>query len=528
MPATSYITRLFGGTLVVNVAPHGYGVTIGGNAVFVISGTLLIDSAIGRRSTASFQVLTDTSTHFQQYQQVQIFDQNGVLAFSGYIQNPKEQKPGFQDMLVHEISCIDQHFLADKRRVAKSYTNTLASSIVQDLLASILSQEGVTVGQISDQDYGGLAPSPTLYPSTTLYPKANIGVIPSAVFAYCTVAEAMDALVKADNAAGIPYYWQIDQNKLLWFVPYTAVTGPTVDGTQVDSGQLSGVIPSVTRANPTYRNTQYILGGMAQTVIQDRSFKGDNSTTTFIMPYELATVPTITVNSNPVSVGINGVETGKDWYWNKGSPNITQDSSATKLISTDTLRVYNWYGQYPTIIVSANSAQVSYEQSLDGTSGIVEEVETDSSINSLAGGLAEASALLTRYGVQGQIFEFATQQSGFTQGQLIPVTYAPLGFYGAQMLIEEVSASDQTESFNVWYTVKAVLGPYDVTWQSFFGELLATAQQTNSINVGVSQQLLLAASGSVTLSPTMTGIAMVTACPLPSTTLYPSPTLYPC
>src|SRR5258708_163208 len=111
---------------VYGVGPYGaniYGndgaisVFIGGIAQFIVAGSLSINSTIGKRSTASFTVKTDNNTHFQQYQQVSILDKFGVLIFSGYISQPKETKPGFQPVLEHTITCVHQHFLADKRVV---------------------------------------------------------------------------------------------------------------------------------------------------------------------------------------------------------------------------------------------------------------------------------------------------------------------------------------------------------------------------------------------------------------------------
>src|SRR5216684_990447 len=198
-----------------------YTAQIGGNTVFVKQGTLGAQNTIGRSSQANFTVFDRLgATLFQQFQQVQIYDQNGILAFSGYLNPPKIQKPGFQPALETQITCIDQHWLALKRIVAKVYRNQTFGFIVQDLVTNILSQEGVTVGTI--------AAGP---------------IVPFANFGYCTVSAALDALVAAASSSGIPYYWSIDQNKLLWFVPYTAIVGATVDGTQVDSGRLSGLVP---------------------------------------------------------------------------------------------------------------------------------------------------------------------------------------------------------------------------------------------------------------------------------------------
>src|SRR5437867_256067 len=116
----------------VGSASTRYTVNINSSPVTVLAGSLIINSSIGRRSQASFTVHTDSGTHFQQYQQVTIYDQSSVLVFSGYITNPKEQKKGFQSTLLHSITCTDQHFLADKRVIAATYANRTCGFIVQD------------------------------------------------------------------------------------------------------------------------------------------------------------------------------------------------------------------------------------------------------------------------------------------------------------------------------------------------------------------------------------------------------------
>src|SRR5258708_19105926 len=88
-------------------------------------------------------------THYQQFQRVQVKDGSGVVVFSGFITTPQEQKPGFPNALDTQIVCMDQHFLADKRVVATLYRNQTCGYIVNDMLNTILSQEGVTVGQIA-------------------------------------------------------------------------------------------------------------------------------------------------------------------------------------------------------------------------------------------------------------------------------------------------------------------------------------------------------------------------------------------
>jgi len=515
-----------------------YSVQTGGVTLFVLAGTLSIDNTIGKRSQASFTAYTNPPLHFVQYQQVQIYDASGTLVFSGYITTPQEQKPGFQNSLIHTITCCDQHWLADKRVMAAAFTNKTCGEMVQWIVTNILAQEGVTIGQI----YDGIPPATTLYPQTTLYPGGNVGLVPQANFVYCSVSQALDALVSQASAAGIPYYWQIDENKALWFVPYTAIVNTAVvDGTQIELVQNP---PTLTRANPTYRNTQYIGGGVQQTATQTEIRTGDGTTQSWAMGYEMSADPTA---SPPVisidlgngsggylgytvqSVGLKGTS-GQAFYWAAGDAIIAQDSSGTKLRGApynDLLKVV-YTGQYETMILAQNAAQVAYQAQVDGTSGIVEEVETDATITSIANGLSEAGQLLTRYGVQGALLQFTTLQSGFAQGQLITVNLPMYGLSNAQMLIEEVSASDQTDSFNIWFTVKAVQGPYDVSWIDFFIKTFGANAPANSINVGLSQNVPFLASFPMAISVAMSLTVNVYACPIVNTTLYPSATNYPC
>lgn len=510
--------------------PSSYTVLVGNQPVFIIAGTLSVQTTIGRRGQGAFNVRGSTATHFEQDQQVAMYDASGTLVFSGFISQPKEQKPGFQPSLITQVQVVDNHRIADKRIIARAYTNRTRASIVQDIAARYLASEGVTVGAIYDEagNVQTLYPSPTLYPSSTLYPQGtpNVGVI-NATFAYCSVAAALDALAQDANVAGIPYYWAIDKNKKLWWVPYTyKVNSTVIDGSKIDQVTTPA---TVTRSNPAYRNAQYIVGGVAQTEMQNETRIGDGNTTAWPMNYDLASTPTITLNSNPQTVGIQGVDSGKDWYWNQGSNMITQDSSGTKLVSTDTLAI-SYVGQFPVVVYEQNDAQIAYEASLDGTSGLVEEVEQDATITTLSDAISKSSGLLTRSATQGKLFEgtMLGNPDGYEPGQLVTVDLPMHGLNSEGMLIDKMTISDQTDGVNLWTTIDAVVGPYNTDWISFFGAVVAQQQPAANVNAGVSQSLVLLQKFTLSETESATLTATATACPLPSPTLWPSPTLYPC
>ena len=507
----------------------GYTALINDVPVFVIAGTLSITGTIGKRSTASFTAYTPSGTHFPQYAQAYIADLSGNLVFAGYVTTPQETPVGYRGNLLQTITMCDKHWLADKRIIAAAYTNMTCGAIVQNILNTILASEGVTVGQI----YDGIIPALTLYPSTTMYPGFNVGLVPSATFVYCTVAQALDALAKEASNSGVPYYWMIDQNAQLWFVPYTAVVNSTlVDGSQIDQ---VGNPPTLTRANPQYRNTQYLLGGYAQTSVQTETRVGDGNTVAWPMGYELAAAPTITVSLNggaftSQSVGVKGVSTGQQYYWQQNSAIITQDSGVAKLRGApfnDVLQVV-YTGQYPNVIVSSDSGQIAYQQGVDGSTGIVEQSATDATITSTSVGYNRASTLLTRYATQGMQLVFWTQQAGFVQGQLITVNLAMFGLGMAQMLIEQVDITDN-DGLNIWYTITAIIGAYDVTWVDFFATLLGSSTIANSINVGLGQSVSVIVPFTATVTPAaVLNVIGHFSCPICNRTLYPQTTLYPC
>lgn len=524
LPAFLYATLAGKSTFIPRMVAGGPGIVvqIDGNPVFIIRGTLQIQLAIGRRSTASFKVFTDTTVHFQQYQAVYIY-YNGVTVFSGYLSNPKETKVGFNAYLIHDIQCVDQHWLADKRVIAASYTQNTTGGIVKQILANYLAVEGVTAGGIVDL---GQYPSPTLFPGPDVYPDPQLQQIPNATFVYATVANVLDKLASQSQASGTPFFWQIDQYKQLWFAPYFYYpSNLVIDGTQIEMGHSP---PVVDRQNPLYRNTQYVLGGTAQTITQVEKRVGDGVSTSWAMGFQLSSLLSITLDGSNKTFGAKGINTGKDFYWQQGSETITQDSSGTKLTSSNTLTI-TYIGQYPTVIISQDLNLVTTEQIVEGggNSGVVESVENDTSLTTQQQGYTLASNLVARYGMNGTQLNFFTLQQGFQPGQYSLVNLPMFNIINQNMLIESVQITDNVDQINLWYNVNAVLGPYDATWVSFFGNLIEAAQQPSILNVGVGQTLNLAVHAYANL--TLSAICKIVSNtpPNPNTTLYPSQTLYP-
>jgi hypothetical protein len=342
--------------------------------------------------------------------------------------------------------------------------------------------------------------------------------MPDVIFNYCTNADAYDALTRKAGA----YWWQIDAYKQVWLQPYAAIAAPwnlttTVGGVTTDA--KTGSV-RVKRAKPLYRNTQYVGGQHVRTSSQVEIKKGDGQLTAFTVGYPIAEAPTVEVNIASggyvtKTVGIKGVNTsGYDWYWNAGEAVITQDTAGVKLTASDLLRI-TYIGEYPQIVISQDTAEITMQKMLEGggTSGKVEQIVADASLISATAAFTEAAALLSKYAQGATTLRFLTKRAGLAQGQLIHVTIPRHGL-DADMLIESVKLTDQDGQI-IWYDVTALLGPVNQSWVQFFGQLARSAtESSDTLQVGASSTLVLAADFTATASPTATFVVTVYSCPL--------------
>lgn len=643
-----------------------YQVSVGGTLVPIMQGSLNIDLTIARRSTCTFDIEDIAGAwHFQQGQQILLSNAVGVLVYGGFVQTVREKKSSYGGALIHSVTGMDMHYLADKRIVASSYLAQTTHFIVNDVLTNTLAAEGVwaynganlfTRNQSDvETDLTGFSvaasnlitgdvaatinqdPTKAVFGATSLHMNtglvttgasgvewspgvavaagatvtvsfyyqtslsggalrvhdytnntspagislttpttgwtrasytwtqggsattdlrfcvrsgaqnqdfwfdgiqievaasastwqpgqstsiANSGlVVQEQVFNYESAASALDKMAKLDG-----YWWAIDERRVLWYQPYTGVPAPWVmDGTMAEYGTVT-----VDRGSNEFRNRQWVVGGKDKTTSQTNNFKGDGANRNFTCSYPLAQVPTITLNGVNQTVGIKGVDTGKQFYWQAGDAVVAQDASGTVLISTDTL-VITYIGEFPIVAVSANSAQISAEQALEGGgTGYVESKFENGQIHSSAAAFQIANAQIAHYGQPLITLTFATMKSGLAPGQQLTVNLASHNLINYAMLVESINIAD-SDGYNIWYTVTCVGAAYDINWQTFWTGLLnRTTLQPNQGNSGAPTIVALLDSETVSITLPLSGSQTIIACPVPSPTLFPSATLFPC
>lgn len=446
-------------------------VYINGNRVQVAIGSENIDDSIEERSTASFKI--QSKQHYYKGQCCEINDWDNNLVFAGFIDTALETRlsPN-SDLMIIDIQCIDNHYLADKRIIAKSYVNMTSGEIVQDIVANYLAIEGVTIGEIQS----GIT-------------------VESATFNYCYISKALDDLVDLTQS----FIWYIDYNKKLYFVDKNTYKAPTtITWDIIKTGS-----DSYEHSNTKYRNRQTIKGGHDITDPLTENKKGDGATRTWSVGFPIAKVPTVKLNNNDVTVGIRGVDTGKQYYWSKGDNTITQDDSQTILSTSDALNI-TYQGQFDLVVITQDDAKITELQVLDGTSGIVEELEEEQDNTTRDMAFQNANALLQKYsGKDDGKLVFSTLVTGFSAGQIASVNLPEYGLENIQMLIEDINIMDD-DLKQVWYKVTAVLGTEMLSWQKMFLSMSQKEPYVIQENINQNEVLIIPADFSKTWQATDT------------------------
>lgn len=511
--------------------------------------TLSLDSSQAAHGAGALKVAMDGGSTFQSVSvnlPAASFTPGGVYTVSAYLRGSPSQSPALRFFWEGNDLIAGNHAIGSTSLVATptsggwtryAVTATMPNPITYTYIGIRLDSggtaQGITFWLDELQIEAGAAASPwvlgsggggatylagaslwELGGSSTVQPGATVTSFTSV---YAPASDGLDALAKRSD-----FWWEIDQDRRLWFAPRGMVTSPwTFDGSQDDA---PGGSVEVENTNPAYRNRQLVGGGIAKTDAQIETRIGDGNLQTFTMGYPLAQEPTVEVNiagggyvAQTVGIGPEGqVESGKDWYWNAGKNEIVQSNSGVKLTNADALRV-TYIGQFPFVAQSTDDAEVAILQAAqaNSTSGLVEDFISDSTLDSTDVAFEVANANLKRYATAGKILTFSTRQSGLAPGQLLsvdlPIHDLPAG---TQMLIESVGVSD-APGFDLLYTVKAIEGPVDSTWAEFF-KVLAGRKLTDesAINVGSSQTLVTQVTFTADATPSATFDVTVQACPI--------------
>jgi len=411
-------------------------------------GSIQIREALEERTAANFVVVDNTSAAtYVRGTPVTIDDIQGNSIFAGFIATPSRRRVGFEDNMLHSISCMDNRYLADKRTIARIWTDVTAGSIVTDIITDYLAAEGITAGTI------------TAGPIIKLF-KAN----------YANIAQALDALKEQTGMI-----WKISDTKVLDFIERSSNAAPW-------SLTAADIIPGTAElatGNSDYRNRQWVRGGLVPTSAQTEAFVADGEQVAFACGYPLYSVPVVTEDAGaPKTIGIKGLDIGKQYYWNKGDEVVT---AAVAPAAAVIVRVV-YVGLFRAISFATNNAEIIARAAIEGGTGFVDASLYDVNLETKDAEQEMATSKLIEYCRDAEQFYFSTNRYGLRAGQLLPVTYSPFGFVAHEMLIKSVTISFVLDQ--ALYEVQAVTGPLLGSWTKLFESLFTQASGLVSIGEG--------------------------------------------
>lgn len=320
-------------------------------------------------------------------------------------------------------------------RLRLSTTDPLYTPQVQDLNVSV---RGNTI------DTGALIPATTY---STLSGSTN------------TMAQNYD-----DLASQSSYWWRILQ-RVLYFQSTTANPAPFV---VTGNDMLYNATVTVNYSSDLYRNEQIIIGGI-DVLPRSEIRVADGIRSGFDTLNRIDSITTILVNGQPQSFGIQGVDSGKQWYYQQGQIGITQDASGTPLADGTQIEI-DYEGQVQVIAKARNEGQITLLAAIDKTSGVVTIVENASGLNSAAA-QALAQSRLQQYSIIDSIdLGFTTGRPGLHIGQLLTVFLSQHQLINKTFLITKVDYSEAMVTANGIQTlyerfaVQATSGPIVSDW----------------------------------------------------------------
>ena len=335
-----------------------------------------------------------------------------------------------------------------------------------------------------------------------------------------TVADAMNELAEITG-----YQWYIDYDKKFYFAPRTFFQAA------YDIQDDSAIVNiNVRQDRSQFRNRQYIRGGLSQTdsiALEKPTPNPDGVSRTFILRFPVAEKPNIFINSVQIDandIGINGIDTGKKYYYLYNSNTIIQDSGESVLTGSDVIQV-TYKGLVALAIVAENPAAIAQRKSVEGGTGIYERIDINEAISSRQEALDIANGKLTKYAKVMNEITYDTYTAGLSAGQLQNINISKYNISSTDFLIDKVQITELDGTGRLIYSVHAIDGETFGGWQKFYRDLLRA-----DLKMSIRENELLVILSTVAEAQGWNEINTINVftCPLPSESLFPSNTLFPC
>jgi hypothetical protein len=289
----------------------------------------------------------------------------------------------------------------------------------------------------------------------------------------------MDQLAQADGDS----FWYVSEYGECYFQSRYARLGAFPLQTITDPANASGSLLytpplKVTAASDTFRNQQ-IVTNVTTLITPPIEYKvADGTATSWTLGYPVYSAPIITfvTSGQYATVGQQGIDNGRQIYWQPGSNSLSYDSSLP-VLPDGTIFSVQYVGQSINNLIINNSASQAVQAALEGNSGVVAEIESALRATTIGMTTAQATAfangLLTRNGINNAIEVLGTTMyGGLKPGTFCPVFAPEFGVWNAQLPIIKVTTTALPAATGLpvyQYLVDATNGANQSQWQRVFG-----------------------------------------------------------
>lgn len=420
----------------------------------------------------------------------------GVI-FGGYITvATRHVVPGTSDVpgngaIVNKCTCVSYEQIMSRRlSIARTWTGQIAGGIFNEIIADSLTGEGFT----TEVENG-----PTIPLFDIQEPRP-------------TVREALDRLCELASTATDVYYWDASPTKVARFFRQDTYPAP-FSLTDANPYVLESLYASVDETNQGIINRVFVYLGQFLLEEDVETFPGDSSATSFELDFPVGQAPTITIDigAGPVAqtVGIDGSDTGKDWYWTPGSNQIRQDVGGTVLDPADTLSVTYRGLDRRALGPFDDTASATAEGALQGNgTGLYETFLELESVGTSADAETMATAWLERYKRATITFRGSTYTAGLRSGQELAINLTTIGL-NLTLLVQSVTMTDAGAGRFLW-TFTAIFGAARDDWKrALLGQAVSTSISGVGGGGGIGPAGPPGAAGTGIAAPNVTATAAV-------------------
>lgn len=418
------------------------GVTMTGASHIIAEDSIVYENALGQRDVVNLRAISADGTYKPAIGAPVVFSVNGAARFGGNIRQLGTQQ--FGSSLISTAGCASWEQLFDRRPTGvRSYTNQTLGYIFTDLLTNCMGGDGVSSSIV-----------------------VTGPVIPSAVFDFATVREAFDYACALASSDTDTYIWDCTPTKVVrlyrsdsFHAPFD-ITSASTNVLHVGGSVRVGASWSLDK----YANRAFVKLGKFVRDPEAQTFT-IGTATEFTVDYPIAKAPTVKVDTVSKTVGILDVDTGKDWYWQDGSPVVTRDAGGSGGTSLEIT-----YQGYESKVVGPvqNDTEVAARAAAEGGTGYYTDILESSDPATSADATNRLQSHLDKVSRIPCVFEYITETDGVKAGQWQSI-YLPEISVNDIFTIESVTM----QSVNgLWFwKVKAIAGALNGDYKTRLREM---------------------------------------------------------